>query len=390
MQDEAAKPVPGGTAAPPLAAAAGLYAGRGERLSGVRRIAVLRASAVGDFLLALPALDALRRAYPAARISLIGRAWHAAFLTGRPGPVDEVIVMPRLPGVSLPEDAPCSGVDRAALADWLAAMRERRFDLALQLHGGGRHSNPLVDAVGARHTAGLQAPGSAPLERTLPYRDFHPETLRLLETVALVGACGLGVESRLAVTPADRAEAAAVLPPEHAPLVLLQPGATDPRRRWSPARFAEVGSHFARKGARIAINGTADEAAQVRAVLAALPPQTQAHDLSGRLSLGGLAGLMEHAQLVVSNDTGPAHLARALDVPSVTVYWIGNLVGYGPMSCARHAAAVSWRLDCPACGRNSIGVDCGHPDSFVDDVSPEEVISMAQALFDTESAPSRS
>lgn len=364
----------------PLSPAAGLYAGLGDRLPGVRRIAVLRASAVGDFLLALPALDALRRTYPQARVSLIGRAWHAAFLAGRPGPVDEVIVLPPLPGVNLPEDTG-QNTGLAALHDWLATLRARRFDLALQLHGGGRHSNPLVQALGARLTAGLQAPGSPPLDRVLPYREFHPEALRLLETVALVGARGTDIEPRLAVTAADRAEAAAVLPPDDAPLVLLQPGASDPRRRWSPGRFAAVGAQLARLGARLAVNGTADEAPQVAAVLAALPRGLQAHDLGGRLSLGGLSGLLERCRLVVSNDTGPAHLARALQVPTVTVYWIGNLASYGPLSCARHASALSWRLDCPVCGKNAIGSDCGHPDSFVDDVSSEEVLNLALPLF---------
>ncbi|WP_119153005.1 glycosyltransferase family 9 protein [Caldimonas tepidiphila] len=368
--------------APPCSAAEGLYAGRGERIDGVQRIAVLRASAVGDFLLALPALEALRRAYPDARISLIGRAWHAAFLAGRPGPVDEVIVMPPLPGVSLPERAPQDDAARSAVDAWLSEMRSRRFDLALQMHGGGRHSNPLVRALGARVSAGLQAPGSPPLDRVLPYRELHPEALRLLELVALVGAPGTRLEPRVAVTEADRAEAAAVLPPSPQPLVLLQPGATDPRRRWSPAHFAEVGAHFARLGAQVAVNGTADEAAQVAAVLAALPAGAQARELTGRLSLGGLAGLIERSRLVVSNDTGPAHLARALGVPSVAVYWVGNMIGYGPLSCARQAAAVSWRLDCPACGRNSVGFDCGHTDSFVDDVSVQQVIALAQPLFD--------
>lgn len=361
----------------------GLYAGRGTRLRGVRRIAVLRASAVGDFVLALPALEALRRSYPRACISLIARDWHAAFLAGRPGPVDEVIVLPPLPGLSLPEDA---AHDTTRLRDWLAAMQARRFDLALQLHGGGRHSNPLVRALGARMTAGLQAPGSAPLDRVLPYRELHPEGLRLLETVALVGARGIDIEPHLAVTATDREEAAAVLPPEALPLVLLQPGATDPRRRWSPARFAAVGAHFARQGARIAVNGTAEEASQVAAVLAALPPGVPALDLGGRLSLGGLCGLLERTRLLVSNDTGPAHLARALQTPSVTVYWIANLASYGPLSCARHASALSWRLDCPKCGHNAIGFDCGHPDSFVDDVSSEEVIALAQPLYQENTA----
>src|ERR687895_116274 len=94
----------------------------------VRRVAVLRCNALGDYLMATPALAAL----------------HARFLSGRPGPVDRVRVLPRVDGLAgQPRDAP----DPAALP---AFLRAERYDLAVQLHGGGRASNPLVAALGAR------------------------------------------------------------------------------------------------------------------------------------------------------------------------------------------------------------------------------------------------
>lgn len=367
-----------------VAHAGGLYAGLGERVPGVRSVAVLRANAVGDFVVALPALEALRAAYPDARITLLGRAWHAEFLRERPSPVDEVIAMPVFAGVGWPLDAQ---QDTAAQAAFFEAMHERRFDLALQLHGGGLHSNPLVRRLGARLTAGFHTPGAMPLDRMLPYRELHPEVLRLLEGVALVGACGRTVEPHLVVTPHDRNEAAAVLPASERPLVVLQPGAADPRRRWSPASFAAVGDHFAELGAEIAVNGTMAEAEAVAGVLQGMRHQERVHDLTGRLSLGGLLGLIERARLVVSNDTGPAHLARALGVATVAVYWIGNMIGHGPISSARQAVAVSWRLDCPVCGRNCMTVDCGHTSSFVDDVEPAQVIALAEPLYEGPAPP---
>ena len=357
----------------------GLYEGLGRPVEGVVSIAVLRANAVGDFIVATPALHALREAYPDAHISLLGRAWHAQFLADRPSPVDEVIIIPPTPGVGAP---PGEAADARPQERFFHAMQERRFDLALQLHGGGRYSNPFVRRLGARLTAGFHTPGAEPLDRMLPYRELYPELLRLLEGVALVGAFGRTVEPRLVVTARDRAEADAAVPPGGGPLVVLQPGATDPRRCWSPRHFARVGDHFAGLGASIAVNGTRDEAAAVRAVIDAMHHRDRAIDLTGRLSLGGLMGLLERSRLLVSNDTGPMHMARALDVPTVAVYWIGNLPGHGPTSSARHAVAVSWRLDCPTCGRNCIGVDCGHDASFVDDVAPEEVIALAQPLYE--------
>ena len=73
-----------------------------EKIPDVQKIAVVRANALGDFIFALPALEALRGAYPQAEIVFLGRGWHAAFLAGRPGPIDRVIVLPPTKGVSEP------------------------------------------------------------------------------------------------------------------------------------------------------------------------------------------------------------------------------------------------------------------------------------------------
>lgn len=354
----------------------GCYPGRGTRVAEVRRIAVLRANAVGDLVVALPALAALRRSYPQARISLLGREWHAAFLRERPSPVDEVIV--------LPDSLSLGAADHWVQAGcFLAQMQARRFDIAVQLHGGGRYSNRFIHAMGARVSAGLWVPGAQVLDRILPYRQPHSEVLRLLEAVALVGASGCDVEPRLAVTAADHEEAAGALGDDGdtRPLLVLQPGCQDPRRAWPAEAFATVGDHFAARGARVVLNGTLAEAAILDRVRAAMAEPVLA--LAGQLSLGGLLGLLRRSRLLVSNDTGTAHLARAIDLPSVTICWIGNLATYGPMGSAHQAVALSWQLHCPRCGRLNVTERCAHNDSFVEAVPTDEVLCLAKALWST-------
>jgi len=156
----------------------------------VERMAVLRANALGDLLVTLPALEALKRAYPDATLTLLGRKWHADFLRDRPGPVDDVIALPPISGVSAPPG------DRRATESLYEDLRKRRFDLALQMHGGGAHSNPFIRSLGARVTAGPQAPDAEPLDRTVPYLYYQHETLRFLEVVALVGAMPCGIWNR--------------------------------------------------------------------------------------------------------------------------------------------------------------------------------------------------
>lgn len=347
-----------------------------DPIPDVRTIAVLRANAIGDFVFALPALDALRAAYPRAELVLLGQDWHARFLAGRPGPVDRVVVVPASRGVN--GDERCAG-DPRALERFFAAMQAERFDLAVQLHGGGRHSNPFVRRLGARVTVGLRTPDADPLDRWLPYVYSQHEYLRYLEVVALAGAPPVALEPRLTLTDADRRESAAVVPATGRPLVLLHPGAGDPRRRWPPANFAAVADTLTAAGVTIALSGAGHERAIVDAVAAAT--LTPAIDLCGRLSLGGLAATMARAALVVSNDSGPLHLAHAVGAASVGLFWGFNLVTAAPLTRTRHRPLAAWEMHCRACGGPLVPSACRHPASVVASIPVAAVRDAALELL---------
>lgn len=349
------------------------------RLNDVRNILVLRPNAVGDFVFSLPCLHALKAAYPDARITYIGRQWHADFLTGRPGPVDEVEVIPPCPGVGLPPDA---AVDPGEVDAFVARLRERRFDLALQIFGGGHYSNPFIRRFDAGLTAGMRAQGAAALDRNVHYGPMQNRRLQMLEVTALVGAgtMDFGAGPELLVTDADRREADAVLRLASGErLAVLQPGSTDRRRCWPAAHFAAVGDALAALGMRIAVNGTDAEGAVVREVIERM--RTPAIDLTGRLSLSGLCGLLDRAALLVSNDTGPLHLGLAMRTPSVGIYWLTNLVESGALRQERHRPALSVRVHCPVCGEENLSHRCPHDVSFVDQVSVEQVTALAMELL---------
>lgn len=363
-----------------------------ERLHGVAKIAVLRPNAVGDFVFALPALHALKHAYPKAELVLLGKPWHVSFLAGRPGPVDRVIVMPPVPGVGAPaaheEDAAHHTVDDAVSRDaigtvdaFVAQMRAEGFDIVAQMYGGGRYSNPFALRLGGRVTIGARAEGAAAPDRWCAHVEPGNRRLALLEIASLVGAPAPPPATReLAVTRADREEAYRMLAPDrHRPLVLLQPGSSDLRRCWPAAKFAAVGDALAAAGARVAVNGTAGEAALVRQVVQTM--RDPAADLSGALGLGGLCGLLERSALLVSNDTGPLHLALALGTPAVGVFWHTNAIDGAPLQPSLLRAAVSSQTRCTACGMDNRRGRCAHQESFVDEVTVEEVESMALALL---------
>ena len=346
-------------------------------VENVRKIAVLRAGGLGDFIFTLPALDALREAYTEAEITLLGGPLQTELLSGRPEPVARAITVPPSTGVNGPD----TGVeeDEEELERFFADMREERFDLALQMHGGGGYSNPFVSRLGARVTAGAQAGGALSLDRTVPYVYFQSEILRYLEVAGLVGARTADLNPRLEVTDEDLAEARNVVPEAEGTLVALHPGAGDSRRRWPPEKFAAVGDAVAMSGARVAVVGVEEDRALISNLVDTM--EHEAFDLCGRLSLGGLAGLLGRCAVVVSNDSGPLHLAGAAGTATVGIYWGPNFITAGPPNRARHRPALSWRSNCPVCSATLFDHDCGHAVSVVADVPVDEVTGYALELF---------
>lgn len=217
-------------------------------------------------------------------------------------------------------------------------MQDEHFALALQLNGGGRNSNPFVSRRGARVTAGLHTPDAEPLDLNVPYIYWQPEILRLLEVLKLVEANPIGLEPRLDVTDADLAEANRVGPPSDQPLVALHAGVGDPRRQWPPHKFAAVEDALANAGARIVLTGSTEERAITQAVVSAM--RAPVEDLSGRLSLGGLVGLLSRCKVVLSNDSGPLHIAEAVGAATVGIYWCGNLINAEPITRAPSAPSL--------------------------------------------------
>jgi len=369
----------------------------------VRRVAVLRANGVGDFVLGLPALEALRAAYPAARITYLGLPWHVDLLSGRPGPWDEVDAVPSFPGVSAPS-GPILVDEREAVRAFVERHRAIRYDLAVQLHGGGAHSNRLVGALGAALTVGGRDRGAPPLDRWVPFRHLQHETMRNLEIVRLAGAPPVTLAPALAVTARDRRDAAQALAPvapnlvdrvtsaspdrptarSDRALVALHPGAGDPRRRLPVADFAAVADALTVDGHVVLVVGDDRERA-LGAGLGALARRAAATgrlvDLTGRLPLAGLLAVLASCQLLIGNDSGPRHLAGALGTPTVGIYWCGNVVNAGELARSRHRIVTSFQTTCPECGARQEPRRCAHDPSFVAGVPITEIIEEARGLL---------
>ncbi|GAB5080183.1 glycosyltransferase family 9 protein [Arthrobacter sp. AD-310] len=351
-----------------------------EKFDNVSRIVVLRGGGLGDLIFAVPAMAALKAAYPGSTLTLLGTPIHKTLLDAVESPVDEVCVLPFSEGVRPGDEDP------AGLEAFFRDMRSRRFDLAVQVHGGGRYSNPFLSRLGARHTVGTRTADAASLERTIPYLYYQHEPLRAVEVAGLAGAPPVDLEARL--RPAEHVRAAAAVEDDGGqPLVVIHPGATDPRRRWPVERFAELADACAADGCSVVVVGDKSEQdlAERIAELAASAAVTSA---AGVLDLPGLVSLMSRAAVVVGNDSGPRHLAQALGVPTVGIFWIGNVINAGALGRTLHRIHASWVTVCPTCGVDVTQVGwtaprCPHDESMVAGVAVREVYEDVRSLLST-------
>ncbi len=307
---------------------------------------------------------------------MLGQQWHSDFLQDRPSPIDRVIVVPGDIGLQhTPED------ERQArlLETFFQSMQAEQFDLAIQIYGGGLYSNPYVLNLGAKTTAGMKNPDAAKLDRWVPYIYFQSEVLRYLEVMALVGASTCHLEPKIEITSRDIKESFDQVSDLDRPMVILHVGAGDPRRQWPLEKFARVADLMHQMGAQSVVIGTDMEVGLISRLKDCM--KSPILDVCNQLSLGGLAGLFSRAGLVISNDSGPLHLAAACGAPTIGIYWCGNTINAGPVTTSRHRPLLSWQLNCPECGRDIIYDPCQHRVSFVDGVAVEKVVAEAGELL---------
>jgi ADP-heptose:LPS heptosyltransferase len=358
-----------------------------------RRIAVLPGFGIGDAVFVIPALRALAARFPAAELTVLGAPWLVELLGPPRGPAHEVVAIPAAATAWLRLG---ESWGEPGLQAFLKELAARRFDLAVQLFGGGRTSNRFTAAIGAQVTVGLRAPDAPPLNRTVRYAYWQSEVARHLEVVGLVGAAPVELDPSLPVLKTDRTAARSALQARREdPLIeaadgrrlaLLIPGAGDGRRRWPPEAFAALAARLAEMDLDVAIVGARDDAALARAI--ATRASTSVTDLTGETSISALIGLGSMAALAVGNDTGPTHVLAAAGAPTVAIFWCGNLVNAGRLFRDRYRPLLSWRLDCPVCGISCISGTCAHDASFVDEITAEDVEAQARDLLGVRSSVS--
>lgn len=349
-----------------------LLARRRERPAGIRRVLLLRPDHLGDVIFALPAIEALRRALPEARIDLLVGPWSRPLFPPGAGEGMEFLFFDA-PWLARPPRA------RLGLRGALSLARRLRqrareiggaYDLAVDLRGDFR----LILAArlaGVRYLAGRGITGLGFLldaeGREVPGRHQVEGNLALLEAAGFgpletvnpsIALSGEEVEAGRAVL---RAHGAA-----NAKLVVgVHPGAGTATKRWAPEKFATLITRIAAElPARVLLLGGPGDRPAADAVLAAMGEARSSRrvaDLCGALpTLRAFMGVARACHLFVGNDSGPSHIAAALGVPVLCLFsGTNDPAEWGPRGGA--VVILRRRIECEGCGL----AECGHHSCMV-------------------------
>lgn len=290
------------------------------------QILLVRLRLIGDVVFTTPAIRAVRRRYPDARVTYLVEAQAAPVVRGNPH-LDDVMVVRRSRGIARIAD------------DWQLgrALARRRFDLVIDFHGGPRGSW-LTWLTGARQRVGYQVAGRSWMYTTAVER---PRELRPRHSVEnqwdLLAALGIspptpaGDPLEMAEDPAARASVEARL--AHAgigpgtPLVVMHVSAGNPFRRWPADSFAAVAAGLVQADATRAVvltsgpseSETAEAVGQAARALAG-PALADRIVRIGEFDLVELRALVGRAALYIGGDSGPLHIAGTTRTPVVGLF----------------------------------------------------------------------
>lgn len=333
--------------------------GRGNAacLRQPEQVLFVRPGGIGDAVLLVPAILALKQRFPGLAVHLLAERRNAA-------PFDLCPAVSRVFRYDVPKE--------------LAAALLNRYDLVIDTEQWHR-----LSAVITRWTRTLVTIGFATNERgrlfTHPVPYFHDdyEAESFLHLLVPLGISPrMETESRFLTVPAWAETEARRLLGEFfpRPYVVIFPGATIPERRWGADRFAEVAGRLLAAGYGVLVVGGREDVAAGDQIVAA-----GGVNLAGRSSLAGTAALIAGAAALVSGDSGILHIGVGLDVPTVSLFGPGIAAKWAPRG-PRHAV-IDKHLSCSPCTVFGTTPRCYRNAECLASISVDEVIQAVLSLL---------
>lgn len=357
--------------------------------SSAVNVLCVRLDNLGDVLMTTPALRALKDAVPGRRITLLtsrSGAQAAPFVSD----IDEVLAFdaPWVKHVTAPPPAGC--------LELCERLRARKFDAAVIFTVYSQ--NPLPAAMQC-YLAGIPLRLAHCRENpyhlltdwvkeTEPMQRIRHEVRRQLDLVAAVGADPRDAGMQFTVPRHAQRSIGRMLAEadveDSVPLIVVHPGASAPSRRYPAEKFAEVVRTLGdARGCRLAVTGCTEERDLAQEICSSAAEKLRPVDLAGRLSLAELGALISRADLLISNNTGPVHIASAVGTPVVDLYALTN-PQHTPWKVPNRV--LFHEVTCKYCYSSQ----CinGHHDCLRG-VHPREVVQAAIELLDERRAPAR-
>lgn len=343
-----------------------------------KRICIYRIGNLGDTACAIPAIGAIRRAYPHAHLTLVtspGRqgAVGARELLDGADYIDEIVVY----------HADDIGSARGRLK-LMRDLRAHQFDLWIELPVVAAPLATLVRNMiaarwaGARWGCGWRYDGiRVAAQAQSECIEFPDEVDRLL---AIVRAGGIAVDAPeypLALAAGEHAAAAAILSGAGlggAPIIAFAPGAKAEPNRWPAERFVEVGRHLAARSFKIAVLGGAADAAVCGEIARAIG--ATAASLAGRTTVRQTCQVVAHSVLLVGNDSGVQHLAAAVGTPCLSLFSCRDFKGKWWPHGAQHVV-LRKEVACHTCFLDH----CPYDNRCIKLIASDEVIATADRML---------
>ena len=327
---------------------------RPSPIGGPKKILVVSTTAMGDTLWATPALESLRKSWPDATICVLTSPIGEAVLRHNPW-TDRIYVLQE------PMLFCCFRL-------WRALKREQ-FQEIVVLHASQRLVLPLCNLIGAHRitgTVGINKNLDNLLTLALPSTKDH-EIIRRLKLIEAIGAQRHTERLSFFLQPEER------MAKPSKRKVVLHPGSKDSFRRWPVEHFIRLGNALAQEGVEVWITGNKEELPITEPIRNGIPGSILGDPT---LSLRTFGAQLETFDLLITNDTGPVHLASALSVPVIAIYAPSDPALFGPHKVER-ALAIARPSTCEPCLKRK----CRRPFCFLQ-IGPEEVILSAKKMLD--------
>lgn len=339
-------------------------------LQKVERILLLKPSSLGDVIHAMPTASAIKRRYPEKHLSWVVEEESAPVIQESLC-LDDVLVLPRKRWQRDLLDPSRIGSTLREAGVFLRELRERRYDLAIDLQGLLK-SGFLALASGARFRVGLEGSREGSylfMTHRVPIADGPEHAVdRYLRVATYLGADGEKKEFPIRWSIKEEERVEAFLHGSSRPRIVLHPAARWKTKLWDTGRFAALGDMLVnRLGASLLITGGPEDLPLVKGIAEGM--RSRAFILAGRTSLKELAALLVRGDLMITLDSGPMHLGAALGTPVIALFGPTDPQRTGPYGEGHQV--IRREIPCSPCFRRR----CPIPDegACMKSISVEEV-----------------